>query len=135
MSGLIDDIDDSVNEILRAADLPISVQIIKIGGVSEAENDFGTLIERTRSSFEQCERNFIDMHDINRYKLIEPSSGSEMFREENLQLDLMRNIPSQIEKFFELQHFDFDNSNTFLNSPEPTNLSTSTDENYLGALE
>ena len=31
MAGLIDDIDDSVNEILRAADLPISVQIIKVG--------------------------------------------------------------------------------------------------------
>jgi hypothetical protein len=52
MAGLIDDIDDSVNEILRAADLPISVQIIKIGGVSESENDFGTLIERTRGAFQ-----------------------------------------------------------------------------------
>ena len=52
MAGLIDDIDASVNEILRAADLPISVQIVKIGGVSESENDFGTLINRTRESFE-----------------------------------------------------------------------------------
>ena len=51
MAGLIDDIDDSVNEILRAADLPISVQIVKIGGVSESENDFGTLIERTKGAF------------------------------------------------------------------------------------
>lgn len=51
MAGLIDDLDDSVNEILRAADLPISVQIVKIGGVSESENDFGTLINRTRDIF------------------------------------------------------------------------------------
>lgn len=52
MAGLIDDLEDSVNEILRAADLPISVQIIKIGGVSESENDFGTLINRTRDIFQ-----------------------------------------------------------------------------------
>ena len=93
MAGLIDDIDDSVNEILRAAELPISVQIIKIGGISESENDFGTLIERTRSSFEQCERNFIDMHDFDNYKFKEKVSGSELIREEKLQMDLMRNVP------------------------------------------
>lgn len=56
MAGLIDDIDNSVNEILRAADLPISVVVIKIGGVSDDENDFSTLIDRTMSSFESCER-------------------------------------------------------------------------------
>ena len=82
MAGLIDDIDDSVNEILRAADLPISVQIVKIGGVSEAENDFGTLIERTGSAFQECERTFIDMHDINNYKVVDQASGSELIREE-----------------------------------------------------
>ena len=135
MAGLIDDIDDSVNEILRAADLPISVQIVKIGGVSESENDFGTLIERTKDAFDTCERTFIDMHDINNYKNVDAASGHEHIREEKLQLDLMRNIPSQIEKFFEIQHFDFDNSNTFLNSPEPTNLSpsdSSSQQDYLG---
>jgi len=117
MAGLIDDIDDSVNEILRAADLPISVQIVKIGGVSESENDFGTLINRTSESFEQCERTFIDMHDFNNYKTVDATSGSELINEEKLQFDLMRSIPGQVEKFFEIQHFDFDNSNAFLNSP------------------
>ena len=56
MAGLIDDIDESVNEILRAADLPISVVIIKVGGASESENDFNTLISRAMHSFETCER-------------------------------------------------------------------------------
>lgn len=84
MAGLIDDIDDSVNEILRAADLPISVQIIKIGGVSESENDFSTLIDRTKGAFQQCERNFIDMHDIEDYKMKDKSSGSVLMREEKL---------------------------------------------------
>jgi uncharacterized protein YutD len=84
MAGLIDDIDDSVNEILRAADLPISVQIVKIGGVSESENDFGTLIERTKDAFDTCERTFIDMHDINKYKYVDAESGLEQIREEKL---------------------------------------------------
>ena len=77
------------------------------------------------------------MHDLNNYKHVDKASGSELIREENLQLDLMRNIPSQIEKFFEIQHFDFDNSNTFLNSPDPTNMScsdTSSQNNYGTAL-
>ena len=82
MAGLIDDIDDSVNEILRAANLPISVQIVKIGGVSDSENDFGTLIERTRDAFNECERTFIDMHDFNKYKYKDKASGSELIREE-----------------------------------------------------
>jgi len=125
MSGLIDDIDESVNEILRAADLPISVQIVKIGGVSESENDFGTLINRTSASFQECERTFIDMVDFNNYKQVDATSGSVMIKEEKLQFDLMRNVPAQIEKFFEIQHFDFDNSNAFLNSPDNTNLSSS----------
>ena len=125
MTGIIDDIDESVNEILRAAELPISVQIVKLGDVSESDNDFGTLIERTRDSFKKCERNFIDMHDMNTYKQHDSASGSTLIREEKFQLDLMRNVPSQIEQFFENQHFDFDNSNAFLNSPEATNLSSS----------
>jgi len=83
------------------------------------------LIERTRSTFEQCERNFIDMHDYNNYKVKDKTTGSELIREEKLQLDLMRNIPSQIEKFFEIQHFDFDNSNALLQSPAKTSLNSS----------
>ncbi len=84
MTGIIDDIDESVNEILRAAELPISVQIIKIGGVSESENDFGTLIERTTNAFDECERAYIDMHDIDRYKVKDSASGSELIKTEKL---------------------------------------------------
>ena len=69
MAGLIDDIEESVNEILRAADLPISVVIIKIGGASDSENDFNTLIERASSSLQSCERDFIHMIDFEDYKI------------------------------------------------------------------
>ena len=52
MAGIIDDLEDSVNEILRAAELPISVVIIKIGKTSGSENDSAVLIEKTASTFE-----------------------------------------------------------------------------------
>ena len=65
------------------------------------------------------------MHDFDRYKVKEKVSGSEFINEEKLQLDLMRNIPEQIEKFFEIQHFDFDNSNALLQSPAKTSLNSS----------
>ena len=51
MAGIIDDLEDSVNEILRAADLPISVVIIKVGKTN-SENDSATLIEKTKSTFD-----------------------------------------------------------------------------------
>ena len=31
MAGVIDDIEDSLNEILRAANLPVSIMVVKIG--------------------------------------------------------------------------------------------------------
>lgn len=66
------------------------------------------------------------MHDFNNYKQVDPASGSVLIKEEKLQFDLMRSVPAQVEKFFEIQHFDFDNSNAYLlNSPEHTNLSSS----------
>ena len=82
------------------------------------------------------------MHDFNNYKQTDATSGSVLIREEKLQFDLMRNIPSQVEKFFEIQHFDFDNSNALLLTPdETTNLSSSDsstpkrqDSDYYNAL-
>jgi len=45
MAGVIDDLQDSVNEILRAAHLPISVIVIKIGPVNE-DNDSTILMRK-----------------------------------------------------------------------------------------
>lgn len=33
MAGVIDDLETSINEILRAANLPVSVIVIKVGGM------------------------------------------------------------------------------------------------------
>jgi hypothetical protein len=35
MAGVIDDLEESVNQILRAKDIPISIVIVKIGNQDE----------------------------------------------------------------------------------------------------
>ena len=50
MAGIIDDFQDSLNELLRAANLPLSVLVIKIGGKNE-ENDSDNLIQLSKDAF------------------------------------------------------------------------------------
>ena len=83
MAGIIDDLEDSVNEILRAADLPISVVIIKVGKTN-SENDSALLIEKTKSTFEQCERVFVDLLDFEQYKYKEEFTSEEKINEKRL---------------------------------------------------
>ena len=68
MAGIIDDIEDSINEILRAAELPISVTIIKVGDSANADNDSLKLFDKSKGIFEKCERVFIEMIDFILYK-------------------------------------------------------------------
>jgi len=50
MAGVIDDFEDSLNEILRAANLPVSVIVVKIGNISE-ENDSTLLVKNAMKTF------------------------------------------------------------------------------------
>lgn len=50
MAGVIDDLQDSLNEILRAAHLPVSVIIVKVGHLQE-ENDSTLLIQKSMDAF------------------------------------------------------------------------------------
>jgi hypothetical protein len=68
MAGIIDDIEDSINEILRAAELPISVVIIRVGDSANADADTFKLFETKKSIFDKCERVFIEMMDFSQYK-------------------------------------------------------------------
>ena len=38
MAGVIDDLQDAVNEVLRAKDIPISIVIVKIGKQDETDS-------------------------------------------------------------------------------------------------
>jgi hypothetical protein len=67
MAGVIDDFEDSLNQILRAAHLPVSVIVIKIGAVSE-ENDSTNLMSLASKAFSECERKFIDILSFENYK-------------------------------------------------------------------
>ncbi len=55
MAGCIDDFENALNQILRAAHLPVSVKIIKIGS-SQEENDSNNLRILSEKSFAECER-------------------------------------------------------------------------------
>lgn len=51
----------------RAAHLPVSVMIIKIGS-SQEENDSNNLRILSEKSFAECERAFIDIFSFDMYK-------------------------------------------------------------------
>lgn len=38
MAGVIDDLQDAVNEVLRAKDIPISIVIVKVGKQEETDS-------------------------------------------------------------------------------------------------
>jgi len=69
MAGVIDDFQQALNQILRAANLPMSVEIIKIGsgGINE-DNDSTNLRMLSEHAFKECERNFIDILQYDMYK-------------------------------------------------------------------
>lgn len=66
-------------------------------------------------TFTQCERVFIDIIDYEQYK---NSDGQKtVMQSQQFEFDIIKNIPKQIEKFFELQQFDIDAT---LDIPSPT---------------
>ena len=113
MAGVIDDFQAALNQILRAAHLPVSVMIIKVGA-SQEENDSNNLKMLSEQAFAECERDFIDVLNYEKYK--KGNGNTTVMLSQQLEYDLIRNIPKQVEKFFELQHFEVD-------SPKSTVLS------------
>eukprot|EP00347_Sterkiella_histriomuscorum_P022325 403330878 len=104
MAGVIDDFEESLNQILRAAHLPVSVIVIKVGAVSE-ENDSTNLMNLASKAFSECERKFIDILSFENYK---KKGVSTQMLGSVFEYDLIKNIPKQVEKFFELQQFDLE---------------------------
>lgn len=72
MVGVIDDFQDALNELMRAANLPVSVCVIKIGGMSD-ENDSANLMNLSSDAFSKCERQFVNVldYDLNYKKKME----------------------------------------------------------------
>ena len=112
MAGVIDDFQDALNELLRAANLPVSVIVIKVGAMQE-ETDSGSLMNLSHEAFEKCDRQFVNIFNYeDHYKRKFSSTDSEehvaaaKLMKDQFEHDLIQDIPKQIEKFFELQQFD-----------------------------
>ena len=115
MAGVIDDFQDALNELMRAANLPVSVCVIKIGGMQE-ENDAANLMTLSSEAFSKCDRQFVQVldYDLNYKKKLDLSAEDvdvrahlENYVKKKFRHDLMNNLPEQIEKFYEAQNFDF----------------------------
>lgn len=75
---------------MRAANIPVSVIIVKIGKIN-GENDSAMLIKNGMKTFAQCERTFIDIIDYEQYK---NTDGSQTQLLQSLfEFDIIRNIP------------------------------------------
>ena len=119
MAGVIDDLEQSLNEILRARDIPISVVIVKIGNAEETDQQ--VLLSKANQVFTACERTFIDLLDFEKFKV----PMSTCIEEDLFSFELLKNLPAQVEKFMELQRFDMDVSDRMCDSPTHTELSLS----------
>ena len=53
--------------MLRAANLPISIIVIKVGTSAE-ENDSEKFIKQSIAAFEESERVYVDLYDFENYK-------------------------------------------------------------------
>jgi hypothetical protein len=114
MAGVIDDFQDALNEIMRAAHLPVSVVVVKIGGMQE-ENDSSSLMNLSSEAFANCDRQFVRVMDYDvQYKkrmgvfadAVEDAQFKSQAKEcmrKMFENDLVLDIPRQIEKFFEVQ--------------------------------
>jgi hypothetical protein len=104
MAGVIDDFEATLNKILEAAHLPVSVIFIKVGA-SQEDNDSSALRKLSEQAFKECERNFIDVLVYEKYKSTVGgrTTGLTQMAKQQIEFDLIKNIPKQVEKFFEIQ--------------------------------
>lgn len=103
MAGMIDDFQDTLNEMLKAANLPVSIIVINIGKNTE-ENDSEKFIKKAFPAFQKSERVYVDLLDFESYK--NEQSQHTFFYQQQFQYDLIQNIPKHVEKFFEINNYE-----------------------------
>ena len=67
MAGMIDDFQDTLNEMLKAAKLPVSIIVIKLGKNTE-ENDSEKFMKKAFPAFKEADRVYVDLLDFEKYK-------------------------------------------------------------------
>ncbi len=105
VSGMVDDSNATIKESRRAADLAISIRVIKLGK-SAGSNDSLQFSQKCVNSCHESERVYIDLFDFENYK---NEKGEHTFvQSQRFEYDLIKSIPKQIEKFFEIQKLELD---------------------------
>ena len=66
-AGIIDDLDDSIRELTRAINLPVSIVIVQLKnkGIEESDTDVGKLEEKCEFLFEKANRRFLKVIKYN----------------------------------------------------------------------
>lgn len=118
MAGVIDDLDSALNQLLRAKNIPVSIVIVKVG--RQDEQDSKILLDRAAGVLQSCERGFASLIDLEQFKMQDGRLDNRKFS-----LELVKNLPREIEKFFEMQQLDLDISSAFAESPRQTLVSIS----------
>lgn len=103
MAGMIDDFQDTLNEMMKAASLPISIIVINISKNTQ-ENDSEKFIKNAFPAFKKSERVYVDLLDFESYK--NEQGVHTVFFAQQFEYDLILNIPKQIEKFFEINNYE-----------------------------
>ena len=66
MAGVVDDFMDALNQMLRAAKLPVSIYVVKMG--NNPDNDSEKFASKALPAIRESERNFVDLLEFEHYK-------------------------------------------------------------------
>ena len=66
MAGVVDDFMDALNQMLRAAKLPVSIYVVKMG--ANPDNDSEKFASKALPAIRESERNFVDLLEFEHYK-------------------------------------------------------------------
>ena len=66
-AGIIDDLDDSIRELTKVINLPVSIVIVQLKnkGLSDGDTDVGKLEEKCEFLFEKANRRFLKVIKLN----------------------------------------------------------------------
>jgi hypothetical protein len=66
MAGVIDDLQSSLNEILKSENIPVSIVIIKVGNLDE--QDSSTLMQKASEVLQSSKRQFVSLTELEMFK-------------------------------------------------------------------
>lgn len=105
-AGVIDDFNDTLEVLKEISDLPLSVIMVRIRNMQmEDTNDPAILIRECSDSFNQCERQYLEILDYEEFK---KTNTTNKFEDA-----LVMNIPYHVEKYMEIHNifaYDLDES-------------------------